>query len=262
MLKKRILSGLIGAALALFLIYEGGIAYFLAIFLFTLLGLEEYRRLSVRGNYYFPRSISIAAAGIYLVLLYFQMPNIIEMAPLFLFFPFSLYLLLNKDFNFRDLIFTTWGVIYIVWLFGFLIALRNMPNGLNYTLLLFLSIWINDTAAFFIGSNLGKRKLIPQISPNKTVEGALGGLLGTVVFLFFFRVLVNMEPFIAVLAGVFISLLGQTGDLLESALKRFLDTKDSGELIPGHGGVLDRFDSVLMAAPFLYFYVKFISEVL
>lgn len=262
MLKKRILSGLIGAALALFLIYKGGIAYFLAVSLFTLLGLEEYRRLSVRGNYYFPRSISIAAAGIYLVLLYFQMPNIIEMAPLFLFFPFSLYLLLNKDFNFRDLVFTTWGVIYIVWLFGFLIALRNMPNGLNYTLLLFLSIWINDTAAFFIGSTLGKRKLIPQISPNKTVEGALGGLLGTVVFVLFFRVLVNMGPFIAVLAGVFISLLGQAGDLLESALKRFLDTKDSGELIPGHGGVLDRFDSLLMAAPFLYFYVKFISEVL
>lgn len=262
MLKKRILSGLIGAALAIFLVYEGGIAYFLAIFLFTLLGLEEYRRLSIQGNYYFPRYVSFAAAGIYLVLLYLRVPNILEIAPLFLFFPFSFYLILNKNFSFRDLIFTAWGVIYIVWLFGFLIALRNLPNGLNYSLFLFLSIWINDTASFFIGSNLGKHKLIPRISPNKTVEGALGGLLGTAVFVFLFSGFVNMEPATAVLVGVFISLLGQAGDLLESALKRFLNTKDSGELIPGHGGVLDRFDSVLMAAPFLYFYVKFIAEVL
>ncbi len=262
MLKKRIFSGLIGAALTVLLIYEGGIAYFLAVFILTLLGLEEYSRLSVRGNYYFPRYISFAAAGIYLILLFFQVPNVLEAAPLFLFFPFTIYLLLKKEFSFRDLIFATWGVIYIAWLFGFLIALRNLPNGLNYTLLLFLSIWFNDTFAYFIGRSLGKHKLIPRISPNKTVEGALGGMLGTVGFVVLFSGSVQMGAGAAVLAGVLISLLGQAGDLLESALKRFLDTKDSGELIPGHGGVLDRFDSVLMTAPFLYFYVKFISEVL
>ncbi|UNC91830.1 phosphatidate cytidylyltransferase [Candidatus Contubernalis alkaliaceticus] len=260
MLKKRVLSGLVGVALALLIIFEGGIVYFLTVFIITLLGLEEYRRLSIRGNYYFPRYLSFAAAGVYLLLLYFEVPNVLEAAPLFLFLPFCLYIFFNKDYSFRDLMFSAWGVIYIVWLFSFLIVLRNLPNGLNHTLLLFFSIWISDTAAFFIGSNLGRRKLIPRISPNKSVEGALGGLLGTMLFVYLLRGYVNMEPITAILAGGLISLLGQVGDLMESALKRYLKTKDSGALIPGHGGVLDRFDSVIFAAPFFYFYLIFLSN--
>ncbi len=262
MLKKRVLSGLVGVALALLIIYEGGIVYFLTIFIITLLGLEEYGRLSVGRKFYFPRYLSFAAAGVYLLLLYYEVPNILEAAPLFLFLPFSLYILFNKDYSFRDLMFTAWGVIYIVWFFSFLIVLRNLPDGLNHTLLLFWSIWISDTAAFFIGSSLGKHKLIPRISPNKSVEGALGGLLGTMLFVFLFRGFVNMEPVTAILAGGLISLLGQVGDLMESALKRYLKVKDSGALIPGHGGVLDRFDSVIFAAPFLYFYLIFLAKVL
>ncbi len=260
MLKKRILSGLIGMSLALILIYLGGIWYSTAVFFLAIMALEEYYRFSVRGNYYFPRYLSFTAAALYFLLLYINLSLALEMSLLILFIPFGLYFIFNNDFNFSELTFSTWGIIYIVWFFGFLTALRFLPEGFIYTLLFFLSIWISDTAAFFTGSYLGKHKLKPSISPNKTVEGSLGGLFATVLFVTALRNLFNLEFYPALGAGIIISFFGQAGDLVESALKRHLNLKDSGEIIPGHGGILDRFDSVLLAAPPYYFYVKFLIE--
>ncbi len=262
MLKKRILSGIIGIPLALFIIYMGGISYTIAILVLAILGLEEYNRLSLKGSYTFPRNLSFVLAFLYFIMLYSGVPYVLEMFLVFLLFPLSLYFVFIHEFNLRDLLFASWGMIYIIWLFGFLIVLRDLPEGLTYTLLLFIAIWLNDIAAFFVGSYLGKHKLIPRVSPNKTIEGAAGGLAVTVIFVLLFRGYINFAFSTALLAGLLISIFGQAGDLVESAIKRSLKVKDSGDIIPGHGGILDRFDSVLFVAPILYFYIKIVLKVL
>ncbi|RQD75820.1 MAG: phosphatidate cytidylyltransferase [Candidatus Syntrophonatronum acetioxidans] len=262
MLKKRVLSGLIGALVALLFIYIGGLWYFFIVAALALLSLEEYYNFSLKGNYYFPRNFSFLTALIYLYLLYIQFPLILEISPLIIFLPLCIYFLFQDRFKLRDLTFATWGFIYIIWFFGFLLALRFLPQGLSYTMLLFVSIWINDTAAFFTGSYLGKNKLLPRISPNKTVEGSIGGVLATSLFVLIVRGYLDLGLFTALMLGFLISLSGQLGDLLESALKRHLELKDSGEIIPGHGGILDRFDSILLSAPLFYFYIKFLKQML
>ena len=151
---------------------------------------------------------------------------------------------------------TLLGLFYAAFLFGYIILIRGEPQGGRWIFFLFLVVWGGDTGAYFIGRTFGKRKLIERISPNKTWEGAMGGLvssgaaavLGWAIFLSpeysFFQIL---------LLGIVLGGVGQTGDLIESLLKRSAGVKDSGTLLPGHGGVLDRFDSILLSAPVFYY---------
>jgi phosphatidate cytidylyltransferase len=169
---------------------------------------------------------------------------------------------------------TLLGVLYAGWLFRFVILLRlqgaallagsgghllpALPApvadpGAWVVLLVVAATWTADTAAFFTGRAWGTRKLAPAISPGKTVEGTMGGLAGAVLVAFLVGVLLlGLEARLAVGLGVLIGLLSPVGDLCESALKRELGVKDFGRLLPGHGGILDRFDSLLMTAPVVY----------
>ena len=122
-------------------------------------------------------------------------------------------------------------------------------------------IWSVDTAAYYVGSAIGHNKLIPNISPNKTIEGAIGGTFGAVIVavaakIFFFK---NFSLTEAVMLGIIISITAQFGDLFESLLKRAGGVKDSGNLIPGHGGILDRIDSLLFAAPAFYYFTLYLN---
>lgn len=122
------------------------------------------------------------------------------------------------------------------------------------------TIWICDSAAFFGGTKFGKHKLFPRVSPNKSWEGAVFGFLASIVSMILFRILflefISLQS--AIIIGLIIGIIGQIGDLIESLFKRDAGLKDSSNLIPGHGGVFDRFDSLFFAAPFIYFYLKFI----
>lgn len=115
-------------------------------------------------------------------------------------------------------------------------------------------IWSTDSGAYFIGKSMGKRKLWPEISPNKTVEGFIGGIVTAVVLSFVFQAVTGFLPsyLLVMFITLLLSIFGQLGDLVESALKRHYDVKDSGTILPGHGGILDRFDSFLFVLPFLY----------
>jgi phosphatidate cytidylyltransferase len=161
-----------------------------------------------------------------------------------------------------------WGVAYIGLLYPFVFALGDqLPKILSLTwlsggdLLLFLFgiLWVGDTTAMWIGSAIGKRKLAPAVSPNKTVEGFLGGLVGAVAvgILMSFWLFEPVRLYHLLLIAVGCSVFGQLGDLVESMWKRSLGIKDSSSIIPGHGGILDRFDSLLFAAPFMYAYMIF-----
>ncbi|MCF8564784.1 phosphatidate cytidylyltransferase [Alicyclobacillus tolerans] len=149
------------------------------------------------------------------------------------------------------------GALYIGYGGVGLIALRNLPNGRAWLLLFLVSIWFTDTFAYFIGRKVQGPKLWPSISPKKTISGSLGGMAGgalgaLIVGLAF---LGPGASFGYVVLGLTISVLGQVGDLVESAYKRSAGVKDSGHLLPGHGGMLDRVDSLLFAAPFTFYIV-------
>lgn len=163
---------------------------------------------------------------------------------------------------------TVFGVVYVAFLGSHLILLREYPLmvGLDYSMgasfvfLTFVVTWAGDTGAYFLGSVLGRRPLIPRISQKKTREGALGGLAFSIVAALIARE--TFAPYLnvwqAILLGVTMGVFGQLGDLFESLVKRDLDVKDTSATIPGHGGILDRFDSLLFTAPLMYYYIKFV----
>lgn len=160
------------------------------------------------------------------------------------------------------------GLIYIALLFSFLILIREFPlrAGLEYRLgglwiiFLFLCTWLSDILSYFIGTPFGKHKILPQVSPNKSWEGSFGGIAGALLAALVSNGIFLKEiPLLHLLIlAILISMFGQLGDFVESSFKRQAGLKDSSSLIPGHGGILDRFDSLLFSAPLVYFYLTFI----
>jgi phosphatidate cytidylyltransferase len=134
---------------------------------------------------------------------------------------------------------------------------RTLPAGLCWLVVLMLAVWGMDTAAYAVGKAIGKRKLCPSISPGKTVEGAVAALLAPAVVMSVAGHWLGLPLYHGLILGAGIGVVGQAGDLFESMLKRRAGVKDSGMLLPGHGGILDRFDSLLFAAPLAYFYLSF-----
>ncbi len=152
---------------------------------------------------------------------------------------------------------SVFGVFYISLFFSFMLLLRVRPGGPLLILFLLFVTWAGDAASYFVGSWKGRRPLCPGISPNKTIEGAIGGLVGGIMTAMACNVLLlnNAGLLSSMCAGAGINIMNQFGDLGESVLKRAFGLKDSGGVFPGHGGVLDRLDSLLFAAPFFYFWV-------
>lgn len=162
---------------------------------------------------------------------------------------------------------TLLGVFYVGWLGTHIVLLRELPwilgepyaRGAAYAMLPFVMVWSCDTAAYGVGRAFGRRRLMPNVSPKKTTEGAWAGLLAAIGAAFLARA--TFARFLTVgdaaLLGFLVGVFGQLGDLVESLLKRDSEAKDTSQLIPGHGGVLDRFDSLLFAAPVVYYFLLF-----
>ena len=163
---------------------------------------------------------------------------------------------------------TMFGVLYVAYLASHLVLLRELPlvcdrdyaDGSSFVFLVFVVTWAGDTGAYFVGSTLGRHPLLPRVSAKKTIEGSVGGLvfaaLGAVAAAYTFAGYLDVTQ--AVVLGIAAGTVGQLGDLFESLLKRDADLKDTSELIPGHGGALDRFDGLLFTSPLMYYYLKYI----
>jgi phosphatidate cytidylyltransferase len=149
------------------------------------------------------------------------------------------------------------GVAYVNWLLGHAVALHALPAGVRWILLLVWVTWIGETAAYAVGSTLGRHRLAPAVSPKKTVEGAVAQLVISPVAALAAQHWLGstFTALEAVGIGLALGVVGQVGDLVESALKRGVGTKDTGQLIPGHGGILDRLDGLLFNTPVLFYYV-------
>jgi phosphatidate cytidylyltransferase len=159
----------------------------------------------------------------------------------------------------REVAFALLAFMYIPFLLMHLVLLRQTSFGIQWLFVVMLIVMTNDSAAYYTGSAFGKHRLYPLVSPRKSIEGAIGGLVGSLcgTLLAKFTFFPQLTFTDAVVTALVIGMVGQAGDLFESLLKRSFDVKDSGTIIPGHGGVLDRLDSILFAAPITYYYVLF-----
>jgi len=158
---------------------------------------------------------------------------------------------------------TLLGICYVNWLLGHALWLRDLGEGAGWVLLLVWVTWIGETAAYVVGSCLGRHKLAPVASPRKTVEGAVAQLAVSPLAVLLAQAwfMPSLSGRDVVLVGLLLGVAGQVGDLVESALKRSVGTKDTGGIIPGHGGILDRLDGLLFNAPVLFYYVSWARAV-
>lgn len=161
--------------------------------------------------------------------------------------------------HFRELEYSLFGLLYLVFIPLFLTRIRMGSNGMHWVLVFLLIVWAGDTLAYFVGKKYGHHKLYPHVSPKKTVEGAVGGLLAGLLVTILYKVLFfpGMGWVSAVLVPLIIGAVSQVGDLCESYLKRVYGKKDSGSILPGHGGFLDRFDGVVFSVPVMYACTRF-----
>ncbi len=234
----------------------------LLVSLLALLGLDEFYRMALPQRRGEGRVAAVAGAGAV-----FAVFSGNPVLPLFTLTTLVLAFTLVALFRLKDIkqaapdvALVLMGFLYVPLLLVHLVLVRSLPNGVSWLFLIMVIVMAGDSAAYYVGSTLGKHRLYPAVSPKKSVEGALGGLCGSVIgaiivkFTFFHQLAIGDCFAAALLLGV----LGQLGDLFESLIKRSCGVKDSGSIIPGHGGILDRLDSILFAAPAAYYYAFFL----
>jgi phosphatidate cytidylyltransferase len=264
----RIGSAVVFLPLLVWLAFRGGIWFAALVTLEVVLGLIEFYALMMeRGMRPSPR-LGIVF-GLVLCGLSFagttSQTNLLITAGLLIVFCAEL-LRSEGERGMEPMAVTLFGVLYVGWLSVHLVFLRELPKalgqpyaiGASYVLLAFWLTWTCDTAAYAFGRWLGRNRLLPAVSPKKSVEGAIGGLVATIVAAHVARLWFApyLTVFHATVLGVAVGVFAQVGDLAESLLKRMSGAKDASAIIPGHGGVLDRFDSLYFTAPLLYYYLK------
>ncbi len=269
----RIISGIVLLVLLIGLLYAGGPVLLVAMLVISLIGLYEfYRALSNQHKPF--QIIGYVAAILYYGVLLFR-EEWVRDGNFGLFFFIGLFwiLMVLAVFSYperrtEDVALTFAGVLYVPVLFSFVYFLRQGQDGMLYAPYIFWAAWGSDTCAYFTGRALGRHKLVPKLSPKKTVEGAIGGVVGAMAICLLYGGLIHSfvdASLYTVLAtsaviGLFGSVLGQVGDLFSSSVKRFMGVKDFGKLIPGHGGILDRFDSVLLTAPAVVMAINIVAH--
>lgn len=174
--------------------------------------------------------------------------------------------IINLKYTFIDAAITLIGFLYVGILFSFIPLVNIKSSGQFLVWLIFIGSWVCDTAAYYSGKYLGKRKLCPEVSPKKTIEGSIGGLLGSTIGCGIFGLIVSsyvqeVQLIHFFLIGALCGIMGQFGDLVASSVKRYVGIKDYSNLIPGHGGILDRFDSILFNSAVVFYYLTFIVKI-
>lgn len=260
-MKQRIITGVIAAALFLPIVFYGGLplvilAYFLAtIGLYELLKMRKLNIFSIHGL--------LSLLFLWVLLFPKEYNNIIdsfyfsktELCIVFIMLLLTYTVITKNQFTFEDAAFSILSAVYVGIGFFFFTETRQ-EGGLVFIFYSLFIIWATDSGAYFIGKALGKNKLWPEISPNKTVEGSIGGVVCAVIVAAVFVIFSNINVGLFTLMGitVVLSVFGQIGDLVQSAFKRHFNVKDSGNILPGHGGILDRFDSLIFVWPLLHLF--------
>lgn len=259
-MKQRIITGVVAAALFLPIVFYGGLpfvilTYFLAtVGVYELLKMKKLSIFSVHGL--------LTVLFLWVILYPAQYSDLIntfnytktELGIAFILLLLAYTVITKNRFTFEDVGFSILSAIYVG--IGFYFFMEARDAGIVYIFYSLFMIWATDSGAYFIGKATGKTKLWPEISPNKTVEGSIGGVVCALIVAVLFALFTDMNATILSLMAitVVLSIFGQIGDLVQSAFKRHFGVKDSGNILPGHGGILDRFDSLLFVLPLLHFF--------
>lgn len=252
MLLPRVLTALVGVPLLLFLIHWGGLSFSLLVAGVCALCLYEYGVIMLVGRKPVRRTVAALCGAALALCTAFEGPLNLVLAACAA--AIVLVELFSKDHDIERAALTLFGSLLLGWMPAHLALIRDLrPYGERLTFMVFVSIWACDTAAYFAGRAFGKHKLAPVVSPKKTWEGFVAGFAAAFAVVFAFRPYVQLALPRAVAVACALGLLGQLSDLAESMIKRAVGAKDSGALLPGHGGVMDRFDSFILAAPAVYY---------
>ncbi len=259
---KRIVTTVIGLPI-LFIILHLGNPYLLpALLIVSLLGLRELYQVSLKAGMNPISWAGYLTAVIYFYFLYShsRIPNGVTLTVLMIIVLMSLPIVSRKNYTIHDICFTLFGIVYVPFMMSHLIAIDQMMTP--YLIwMVFVVAWCCDTFAYLTGLLIGKHKLCPSISPKKTIEGAIGGIIGSVAGCFAFSWFLMPEYLFPLsMMGLGGAIISQLGDLSASSIKRYFDIKDFGNLFPGHGGILDRFDSILFTAPYVFYYLVWVIQ--
>ena len=254
-MKTRTITAVVALLIALPFVIYGGLPFLIAVYAMAYIALYEILKMNRIHIFSTPGILSMIALFFvlspndrYLPFLHgHQVELLIGIALVML----SFTVISNNRFSFVDMGFCVLAVAYIG--IGFMYAYETRSAGFIYLIYALLIVWVTDTGAYLFGRAFGKNKLWPRISPNKTIEGSVGGTLCAVLLAVSFSLMNYLDTSMISLAifTVILSVFGQMGDLVESALKRHFDVKDSGTILPGHGGILDRFDSFIFVLPLM-----------
>lgn len=258
---KRILTALWGIPLILWIVHLGDQLFFILIEIIACFGVLEFYNLLEKRGYKTLKLEGIIAAFLYILFLYLESRWALRIFLPLLVLSILIYELIKKEHSIIEIALTFLGFFYIPFLLGYLLLIRNLRLGEQLTYFILIITWISDTSAFLVGKYLGKHKLAPSISPNKTIEGAIAAIVSSTITSMIFGYLYYERYILPLVLGITLGVMGQLGDLVESMLKREIGTKDSSSLLPGHGGILDRFDSLLFIAPTTY-YMLYIFKLL
>ena len=263
MFKTRLISGSLLVIAALLTIISGGYVLFFTLVCISLIGMQElYKAMGVHGESTgLLEIIGYLGAILYYVslLLGFESYGLMTVLVSLILIMF-VYVFTYPKYNAHQIMSAFFGVVYVAVMLSFILLTRNLPDGKFIVWLIFLCSWGCDTCAYCVGMLIGKHKMAPVLSPKKSVEGGIGGVVGAGLLGVIYAAAIQ-GPMVeyAVICGIG-ALISMVGDLAASAIKRNQGIKDYGKLIPGHGGILDRFDSVIFTAPVIYYLSMFMMR--
>lgn len=272
-MKTRIISAVVAIALLAAVVYMGGLAIGIAVFILALVGIFEFYKALAAGGFkpvyalgfvsclslLYPAVSGISGltedVGTGKLLTTVALGVFILIAALFCLLIFS-----DGKYTVSDISVSLFGIVYVVFLFSFVTLTRNLANGYLYIWLIFIGAWATDIFAYFTGVTIGKTKILPKVSPKKSLEGSIGGVAGCIAAMLLFGAFygntLGIQLYHFAILGAICGVVSQIGDWAASAVKRAVNIKDYGKIMPGHGGVLDRLDSILFVAPAVYFYIQ------
>lgn len=245
-MRERVISAVIALIICIPLVLIGGIPFKIGVSILSIVGLFELLRCS--NNIKYPDIIKIISYVLIFLFVILDISTIIKILCIFLILGIPMIFSDREKYNIESFMYLFSGIVILGLVFSYFIKIRI--NDINVFIFLFLITILTDTFAYIGGKTFGKNKLIPSVSPNKTIEGTIiGTIVGTIIPSIFYLYMVDPGASLGfIIIMVFtLSVLGQLGDLFFSSIKRFYNIKDFSNLMPGHGGVLDRFDSIIFA---------------